>query len=171
MEILNKKERLSAFLLFLLMFIITTGVLVAAIFFNFRLPLKENEVLKAENEKILTEFNFQQTFADKVEYISTLVDSLDKAPESFQFTEQTINVELVNLNEKIQAKVSKDNNKLYDNTIITIKELVNTKKQLLTVADSKKDIEALNSQIKAYEEDNKDLLRELELSRQLSRRN
>lgn len=171
MEILNKKERLSAFLLFLLMFIITTGVLVAAIFFNFRLPLKENEVLKAENEKILTEFNFQQTFADKVEYISTLVDSLDKAPESFQFTEQTINVELVNLNEKIQAKVSKDNNKLYDNTIITIKELVNTKKQLLTVADSKKDIEALNSQIKAYEDDNKDLLRELELSRQLSRRN
>ncbi|MDV6167392.1 type VI secretion system TssO [Flavobacterium sp. DG1-102-2] len=171
MEILNKKERLSAFLLFLLMFAITTSVLVAAIFFNFRLPLKENEVLKAENEKILSEFNFQKTFADKVEYIATLVDSLDKAPESFQFTEQTINVELVNLNEKIQAKGSKENNKLYDNTIITIKELVNTKKQLLTVADSKKDLEALNSQIKAYEEENKDLLRELELSRQLSRRN
>lgn len=162
---------MSAFLLFLLMFVITTGVLVAAVFFNFRLPLKENEVLKAENEKILSEFNFQKTFADKVEYISTLVDSLDKAPESFQFTEQTINVELVNLNEKLQAKGSKDNNKLYDNTIITIKELVNSKKQLLTVSDSKKDIEALNSQIKAYEEENKDLVRELELSRQLSRRN
>lgn len=169
MDILNKKERLSAFLLFLLMFIITTGVLFSAILFNYKLPLKENEVLKNENDKILAEFNFQKKFSDKVEHIGVLIDSLDKAPESFQFIEQSITFELVELKEKIPAD-SDQSLKLYDNVIITIKDLVNAKKLLLQVNDSKKEIDMLNNQIKAYEEENKDLMRDLELTRQLSRR-
>ena len=160
---------MSAFLLFLLMFVITTGTLIIAIFFNFKLPLKENEVLKAENEKILTEFNFQKGFADKIEHVSKLVDSLDKAPESFQFIEQGITFELIKIKEKIPAD-SDQSLKLYDNYILTVKDLVNTKKQLLQVSDSKKEIDMLNDQIKAYEQDNKDLTRELELARQLSMR-
>jgi len=169
MDILNRKERTSAFLLFLLMFIITTGVLFFAIFFNYRLPLKENEVLKNENDKILAEFNFQKKFSEKIEHISVLIDSLDKSPESFQFIEQNISFELVDLKEKIPAD-SDQSLKLYDNVILTITDLVNTKKLLLQVNDSKKEIDVLNQQLKAYEEDNKDLLRDLKLATQLSRR-
>lgn len=169
MDILNKKERTSAFLLFLLMFIITTGVLFFAILFNYKLPLKENEVLKSENDKILAEFNFQKTFSDKIEHVGVLIDSLDKAPESFQFIEQNITYELVELKEKIPAD-SDQSLKLYDNMILTIKDLVNAKKLLLQVNDSKKEIDLLNSQLKAYEEDNKELAHDLEMVRQLSRR-
>jgi len=169
MEILNKKERVSAFLLFLLMFIITTGTLLAAIFMNYRLPLKENEVLKAENEKILNEFNFQKTFSDRIEHVAKLIDSLDKAPESFQFTEQNINYELVGLKDKLPTG-SDQSLKLYENYILNITSLVNTKKQLLQVADSKKEIEGLKEQIKAYDEDNKELERTLNLTRQLNMR-
>lgn len=169
MDILNRKERTSAFLLFLLMFIITTGVLFFAIFFNYRLPLKENEVLKSENDKILAEFNFQKKFSEKIDHISVLIDSLDKSPESFQFIEQNISFELVELKEKIPAD-SDQSLKLYDNVILTITDLVNTKKLLLQVNDSKKEIDLLNTQIKAYEEENKDLIRELRLAQQLSRR-
>lgn len=169
MDILNKKERTSAFLLFLLMFIITTGVLFFAIFFNYRLPLKENEVLKNENDKILAEFNFQKKFSEKIEHIGVLIDSLDKSPESFQFIEQNISFELVELKEKIPAD-SDQSLKLYDNVILTVTDLVNAKKLLLQVNDSKKEIDMLNTQIKAYEEENKDLIRELRLAQQLSRR-
>jgi len=169
MDILNKKERTSAFLLFLLMFIITTGVLFFAIFFNYRLPLKENEVLKSENDKILAEFNFQKKFSEKIEHIGVLIDSLDKSPESFQFIEQNISFELVDLKEKIPAD-SDQSLKLYDNVLLTITDLVNTKKLLLQVNDSKKEIDVLNQQLKAYEEDNKELLRDLKLATQLSRR-
>ncbi|WP_296144530.1 type VI secretion system TssO [uncultured Flavobacterium sp.] len=169
MDILNKKERTSAFLLFLLMFIITTGVLFFAVFFNYRLPLKENEVLKNENDKILAEFNFQKKFSEKIEHIGILIDSLDKSPESFQFIEQNISFELVELKEKIPAD-SDQSLKLYDNVILTITDLVNAKKLLLQVNDSKKEIDMLNTQIKAYEEENKDLIRELRLAQQLSRR-
>jgi len=169
MDILNKKERLSAFLLFLLMFVITTAVLIAALFYNFKLPLKENELLKKENDKITEQFAFQKQFSEKVEEITTMVDSLDKAPESFQFIEQKINFELVELNEKIPADTDQEL-KVYDNTILIIKNLVNAKKALLQVNDSKKEIELLNNQIKSYEEENKDLIRDLELARQLNRR-
>lgn len=169
MDILNKKERTSAFLLFLLMFITTTGVLFFAIFFNYRLPLKENEVLKNENDKILAEFNFQKKFSEKIEHIGVLIDSLDKSPESFQFIEQNISFELVELKEKIPAD-SDQSLKLYDNVILTVTDLVNAKKLLLQVNDSKKEIDMLNTQIKAYEEENKDLIRELRLAQQLSRR-
>lgn len=169
MDILNRKERTSAFLLFLLMFIITTGVLFFAIFFNYRLPLKENEVLKSENDKILTEFNFQKQFSDKIESIGTLVDSLDKAPESFQFIEQKISYELVDLKEKIPAD-SDQSLKLYDNVILTITDLVKTKRLLLQVNDSKKEIEQLNKQLKEYEEENDKLSRDLQLIQQLNRR-
>ena len=151
------------------MFIVTTGVLFFAIFFNYRLPLKENEVLKNENDKILAEFNFQKKFSEKIEHISVLIDSLDKSPESFQFIEQNISFELVDLKEKIPAD-SDQSLKLYDNVILTITDLVNTKKLLLQVNDSKKEIDMLNQQLKAYEEDNKDLLRDLKLATQLSRR-
>jgi len=151
------------------MFIITTGVLFFAIFFNYRLPLKENEVLKNENDKILAEFNFQKKFSEKIEHIGVLIDSLDKSPESFQFIEQNISFELVELKEKIPAD-SDQSLKLYDNVILTVTDLVNAKKLLLQVNDSKKEIDMLNTQIKAYEEENKDLIRELRLAQQLSRR-
>lgn len=169
MEILNKKERVSAFLLFMLMFIVTTGVLFFAIFFNYRLPIKENEVLRAENEKIVEAFNFQKTFSDRTERIGVLIDSLDKSPESFPFIEQKINYELVDLNEAIPTD-SDRTLRLYDNVIINMKNLVNAKKLLLQVNDSKKQIDMLNEQIKAYEDENKELLRDLEMARQLSRR-
>jgi len=169
MDILNKKERLSAFLLFLLMFFITTAVLIAALFYNFKLPMKENELLKQENDKIQVQFAFQKQFSEKIEEITTMVDSLDKAPESFQFIEQKINFELVALNEKIPADTDQEL-KVYDNTILLIKNLVNAKKMLLQGNDSKKEIDLLNNQIKSYEEENKDLIRDLEMLRQLNNR-
>ena len=161
MDILNKKERLNAFLLFLLMFFITTGVLITAIYFNFKLPLKENEVLKTENDKMNAQFTFNKVFTEKMEGISKLVDSLDKAPLSFQFIEQSIGYELKELSESI-PKDSTINPALYQNMIITTKEFVNTKKRLLLTKDSEKEIENLKRENESLKEDNKSLERNLQ---------
>ncbi|WP_130736595.1 type VI secretion system TssO [Flavobacterium sp. J27] len=161
MDILNKKERRNAFLLFLLMFFITTGVLIAAIFFNFKLPLKENEVLKNENDRMNSQFNFNKEFTLKMEEIGKLVDSLDKAPLSFQFIEQSIGYELKELSESI-PKDSTINPALYQNIIITTKEFVNTKKRLLLTKDAEKEIENLKRENESLKEDNKSLERNLQ---------
>jgi Type VI secretion system, TssO len=163
MDILNKKERSSAFLLFLLMFVITTGTLVYALFFNYRLPLKENEVLKSENEKIGKEAKFNIEFSEKLEHIGKLVDSLDKAPEKFPFLEQTINVELVQLQKKAD---SLEGSKLYGNVIISINKLVNAKKTLSQLTDSKGAIEKLTEENKSLEKRNQDLDIKLQICNQ-----
>ena len=169
MDILNKKERFNAFMLFLLMFFITTGVLITAVFFNFKLPLKENEVLKSENDKMNAQFTFNKDFTDRMEAIGKLVDSLDKSPESFQFIEQSINYELVDLKQKIpnDTVVSP---RLYDNMILTVKSYVNVKKKLFLSKDSSKEVDDLKDEIKDLEDENKDLARKLEYMEIMSKK-
>lgn len=169
MDILNKKERFNAFMLFLLMFFITTGVLITAVFFNFKLPLKENEVLKTENDKMNAQFTFNKDFTDRMEAIGKLVDSLDKSPESFQFIEQSINYELVDLKQKIpnDTVVSP---RLYDNMILTVKSYVNAKKKLFLSKDSSKEVDDLKDEIKDLEDENKDLARKLEYMEIMSKK-
>ena len=169
MDILNKKEPFNAFMLFLLMFFITTAVLITAVFFNFKLPLKENEVLKSENDKMNAQFTFNKDFTDRMEAIGKLVDSLDKSPESFQFIEQSINYELVDLKEKIpnDTVVSP---RLYDNMILTVKSYVNVKKKLFLSKDSSKEVDDLKDEIKDLEDENKDLARKLEYMEIMSKK-
>lgn len=169
MDILNKKERFNAFMLFLLMFFITTGVLITAVFFNFKLPLKENEVLKNENDKMNAQFTFNKDFTDRMEAIGKLVDSLDKSPESFQFIEQSINYELVDLKQKIPND-SVVSPRLYDNMILTVKSYVNVKKKLFLSKDSSKEVDDLKDEIKDLEDENKDLARKLEYMEIMSKK-
>lgn len=168
MDILNKKERFNAFMLFLLMFFITMIVLITAIFFNYKLPIKENEVLKHENDKMNMQFSFNKEFSSTIEDINKLVDSLDAAPESFQFIEQSINYELVQLKEKIPNDSIVDP-KLYQNVILTYKTYVNTKKKLLQINDSKKEIDKMDKELKELADENKDLARQLQMCEMVSR--
>ena len=168
MDILNKKERFNAFMLFLVMFLITTGVLITAIYFNFKLPIKENEVLKMENDKLNMQFSFNKLFSGKVEEINKLVDSLDASPDSFQFIEQSINYELVQLQEKIPNDTIVDS-RLYQNVILTYKTYVTTKKKLLEINDSKKEITKLTQDLKEISDENKSLAKDLQMCEQISR--
>ncbi|CAM3750134.1 type VI secretion system TssO [Flavobacterium gelidilacus] len=168
MDILNKKERFNAFMLFLLMFFITMIVLISAIFFNYKLPIKENEVLKNENDKMNMQYSFNKEFSNTIEDINKLVDSLDAAPESFQFIEQSINYELVQLKEKIPNDSIVDP-KLYQNVILTYKTYVNTKKKLLQINDSKKEIDKMDKELKELADENKDLARQLQMCEIVSR--
>jgi hypothetical protein len=59
MKPLNRAERNSAFLRFLLLFLVTIAVMVTVIFFSFEVPVRENEqlrqtILAIQKEKALT---------------------------------------------------------------------------------------------------------------------
>jgi ABC-type sugar transport system permease subunit len=167
MDILNKKERNSAFLMFLLMFVITTGVLVFALFFDFRLPLKENEVLKAENEKIVKEFNYQKEFSEKYQNICKLIDSLDKTPEQFPYLEQTISSELVDLQKK--ADSLEVDSKLYGNIILYTNKLVQSKKVTTQTNESQSKIDKLTDENNALQEKSTQLSMKLQICEQINK--
>ncbi|QLG46847.1 type VI secretion system TssO [Costertonia aggregata] len=167
MEILNKKERVSSFLLFLLMFVVTIGIIFVAVFFSYKLPWKENEILRAENKKIQFEFQYQKKFMQELEKIDVLIDSLDKVDEGYFFLEQSINAELINIKSDI-PKDSLEDNGMYENLILTYKKLMDSKRDLKQVENAKNEIDDLNEKLRDYENDIKQLERALELSRRLN---
>ena len=62
----NIKERRNSFLKFLLLFLITSATIVTAIFFTFKVPIKENNTLKAQAKRINRELTFQNSFFKKI---------------------------------------------------------------------------------------------------------
>ncbi|SFW72726.1 hypothetical protein SAMN02927921_03713 [Sinomicrobium oceani] len=170
MEILNKKERVSAFLLFLLMLVITVSVLVFAVFFNYKLPWRENEALKQENDKIMNEFRYQDKFSARIDELTTSIDSLDRSGDGFQFLEQTIGLELAKLKESVPSdKEAYKQTLLYNNVILNLKDLVTTKRRMQLLRKSEVQIDDLKKQVSDYEEIINDLKKELELCKQLNR--
>ena len=168
MEVLNKKERTSSFLLFLLMFVITVGLLFTAFFFSYKLPWKENDVLRAENDKLQFEFLYQKKFISALEKVDEQIDSLDTVREGYFFLEQSINVDLINLKSDI-PKDSLNDRSMYENLILTYKKLVDAKRDLKQVGTANQDIKDLKEQIVDYEKEIKNLNTALELSRRLNR--
>ena len=168
MEVLNKKERSNAFLLFLLMFSVCMGLLMIGIFFTQDLPWKENAVLRQENKQLQFEYAYQKRFVDDLEDIDHLIDSLDTAKGDFIFLDKSISSDLVQLRRDI-PKDSLEDRKMYENLILTYKKLLDSKRSLKQVEAAKNDIEYLNDKIKDYEKEIESLNRALTLSKRLNR--
>ncbi|AIY14433.1 MULTISPECIES: type VI secretion system TssO [Cellulophaga] len=168
MEILNKKERISAFLLFLLMFLVTIVLLFVAVFFSYKLPWKENDVLRAENKKIQYEFMYQKQFINELKRVDVLIDSLDKTKQGNIFLEQSINSDLVKIKNDI-PKDSLENRNMYENLILTYKKLLDAKRDLKQVANAKTEIDKLDKQLDDYEDQIRNLETALELARRINR--
>lgn len=168
MEILNKKERTNSFLLFLLMFVITVGILFSAFFFGYKLPWKENTVLRTENQKLRYEFLYQKKFIKDLEKVDKLIDSLENTREGYFFLEQGINADLIDIKSEIPKDVL-DDKSMYENLILTYKKLMDAKRDLKQVENAKNEIEALNEQLSESEKEIGQLEKALELSQRLRR--
>ena len=162
MDILNKKERYSAFMLFLGMFGLSAGVLIFALFFNFKLPMKENEVLRSENEGMIKQFNYQQKFSDEFKNITKLLDSMQKTPERATYIEQSIGQKLGDLSKEIPDDTL--SSKLYERIIVNVQDLVNSKKNLIQYSDSKNTIEQLTQENKDKQKRIDDLIIDIKVS-------
>ncbi len=78
LQILNSQERNQAFLKFIVFFLITVALIVAAIFFDYKMPVRENAVLHDKlNSHRQVEYN-QQVFIERMQEALVLLDSLDK---------------------------------------------------------------------------------------------
>ncbi len=83
-QVLNSQERNQAFLKFLLFFLITVVLVIAAIFFNFRLPVRENKMLQSEVDIRRVQDVNQEKFAAKMQDVTHYLDSLKKSTANFE---------------------------------------------------------------------------------------
>ncbi|MBU2946317.1 type VI secretion system TssO [Zobellia uliginosa] len=168
MEILNKKERTSSFLLFLLMFVITVGILFTAFFYSYKLPWKENAVLRKENKKMQYEFLYQKKFINTLEDVDKQIDSLDTVKEGWFFVEQSIIKNLIDLRSDI-PKDSLDDRSMYENLVLTYNKLVDAKRDLKQVETARQEIKDLEEQVTDYEKEISRLNTALDLAKRMNR--
>lgn len=78
-QILNSQDRNQAFFKFLLFFVITLLLVVTAVYFDFRVPSKENDWLRSQLENRQIQEANQAKFVAKMEEVVALFDSLGKS--------------------------------------------------------------------------------------------
>jgi len=105
-QVLNSKERNEAFLKFLVFFLVTLILVVLAIYFNFRLPVRENKMLQDEIETQRQQDMNQTKFVARMQEAVVLLDSLGKGGPNVD----QINLQLNGKLAEIAGLQPKDNN-------------------------------------------------------------
>jgi hypothetical protein len=137
----NVKERKSSFIKFLLLFILTTTTIMVAVFFNFRVPQKENALLKERAKNMEREMQFQKTFASEIDGIKSMIDSLDIPGQNVSFINNLIGSKLADVQTTIPREDSTYRYNMYLGVIETLVDLQKAKKELHGLADAKSKIE------------------------------
>lgn len=138
----NSKERQVAFFKFLAFFLATVLTVVIAVYFNYKVPNEENDLLrgKIEEDKHIKEF--QNDFFKEMKIIKNKIDSLDIPGEDTKFDYELIASKLVKLQGKIEKKDTTFRYEMYTDIVSTFDELQKSKEKLRDV----------NKEIKVKEE-------------------
>ncbi len=133
-QVLNKKDRNQTFLKFLFFFLLTTGLVVLAVYFDFRLPISENRVLQEEVSVRRQQDQDQEKFASKMQEAAALLDSLDKQGVNTDQLNSQLGGKLSELS-VLQLKDNTSYGKIDKAIIDKFSELQQRKKDLKLLAD------------------------------------
>ncbi len=156
----NSKERYSSFLKFLLLFLLTTATAVGAIYFNFRIPSKDNELLRTQAKTFDSEIKFQNAFYNETELLRALMDSLVDGQDLF-FINGQIGTKLAELKESVPTEESTYLYNMHMSFIDMFVDLQTAKNRLLELNEAEDDIEFLKSELEDCNDDVNRLRREL----------
>lgn len=165
----NAKQRTNSFLKFLLLFIVTVGTIITAIFFNFKVPKKENEVLKTQAKAIKREMEIQNEFSNGMIGVKKLFDSLDVPGSNKKFLNTLISDKLVSLQAIIPTKDSTYRYDMYTNIVKLNLGLLDAKERLHELRDAESSIEKYDLELDNCKQDYKQLQRDMDRLR--ARRN
>lgn len=166
MEVLNKKERSRAFSFFILFFVITVVVLLVAVFFNAYFPFKENSLLKAENAKMKKEMEKQDEFSFQLEKVKAAVDSIG-VPGQNDFFNEKLSLSILADMYKQLPKDTLKNKIMYNNTILTFKDLIDSKKQIKQLSGNQLTMDSLSTINKTLKTEYDKMKTDLDVCRQL----
>ena len=166
MEVLNKKQRSRAYWFFVLFFVITVALLITAVFFNTYFPFKENSLLKKENAKIHKEMETQDKFSFQLEKVKSAVDSIGVAGQNDFFNEKLALSILADMYKQL-PKDTLQNKNMYNNTIMTYKDLIDAKKQIKQLSGNQALMDSLSTINKTLKEEYDKMKTDLEVCRQL----
>jgi uncharacterized coiled-coil DUF342 family protein len=148
----NTPERKKAFFSFLAFYIITTLVLLGAVFFGMRVPYAQNDRLQNQVDVYETERDFTETFSSKSNDVKSMLDSINKGGVQAELLDGKISENLRSMNNMISDSTS--TKKLYQDMVQSLADLQMAKKQLrdasgkdANLSEYMKQIESLKSEL------------------------
>ena len=161
----NSKERRSAFFKFLGLFLVTMLTLLVAVYFNFKVPNKENALLKTQVKAVEKEMTFQNDFSAEMESIKSMIDSLDVPGQNVPYQNSKISEKLVSLQKTIPTKDSTFRYDMYSNIVAAYADLQQSEGELIDLKDAKNTIEDYKEALEKCRNDLKQAERDLYIAR------
>ncbi|WP_143310206.1 type VI secretion system TssO [Chitinophaga vietnamensis] len=146
MQVLNRQERTTSFFWFLLFFVITVGLFVLAIFFNYQVPARENASLRKELSTFRQEQAFQAEFVQKMDKVKRNLDSINLPGQNANYMDQVIAASLADMRNSIPKDVV-THFALYDNIVQNGLSLQQSKQQLRELQNAQQNIATLKEQV------------------------
>jgi hypothetical protein len=115
-HVLNRQERNYAFWKFLFFFLLSTTMIVSAVYFDVRIPSKDNEVLREQVSRYKTQASAQEKFVKSMDDARVLIDSLNKPGANLVYINQQIAAKIRELND-LQYKDSSMYSRLNKNVL------------------------------------------------------
>ncbi|MFD2726291.1 type VI secretion system TssO [Hyunsoonleella rubra] len=152
----NSKERRASFLKFLLLFVVTVVAILFAVYFNFKVPVKENAVLKEQVRLAEKEMKFQNAFANDMKAIKNMIDSLSISGHDSPYHHRRIADKLAELTKTIPTSDSVYQHSMYTTIIDTYLGLQEAKKRLSNLKDAESKLEEYKEELEKSRRDLKE---------------
>ena len=102
-QVLNAKQRNEAFVKFTVLFVLTIGVIIMAVYFDFRIPAEENIQIRKKLSNLENQLHQQEQFLTAMETSKKLIDSMSKSEQFNPLLDREI-VDQLNAIEKLAKK-------------------------------------------------------------------
>lgn len=168
MRVLNKQERTVAFLWFLLFFVVSVGLFVLAVFFNYQVPAKENDDLRKQLTSFRQEQAFQGDFLQRMEKVKNNLDSINLPNQNANYMDQVVAQDLVTMRNSI-PKESVTHYGLYNNIIQNLLSIQQGKQQMRGLQNAQQTIAELKEKIADLNRELETTRNELDYNRQMMR--
>jgi hypothetical protein len=165
--VLNSRERDRAFLKFLFFFIITVCLVSGTIYFDMRIPSKENEVLRQQVSRYRTQSLAQEKFANSMDHAKVLIDSLRQPGVNSMYLNQQIAVRLRELTD-LQYKDSSIYSRMNKNILDLYLRYQDATNKMVSMGDMPRQLEDYKGKYEQTQRDLDQARRDLDLLRRAS---
>ncbi len=162
-QVLNRADRNQAFIKFLVLFLVTIVLIIAAVFVNYKLPARENQRLREQAEVQRQQDNSEMRFIAVMQDAVMLLDSMEKSGSQFDMLKNQLDGKAADLN-----KLEQNDNTAYGqlNKVIVLKmgeleekkvRLNDMSNQVSSSAGLKAELQRCQADMEALKRDNDNL--------------
>ncbi len=163
-HVLNAKERNQSFWKFMAFFLLSTLMVVGAVYFDTRIPAKDNEMLREEVMRYRTQAQAQERFVKNMDDAKNLIDSLSKPGTNIIYLNQQIAAKIRELSD-LQYRDSSMYNRLNKNVIDVFLRYHSAVNEVVNLGNVPKELNEYKTKYAEAQRDLQNAQRDLDMCR------